>query len=130
VWTAGYYEAHVVVPGVLDFYGDLRIGGPFGVIGGFNHDLGWATTNNDAVLSQIYVLDLDLSQPDHYWLDGASLPLQREVVTVTYKQGDGFASESRRPCAHRSGRSSIARTESSTSSRRRSTVSSAPASSF
>jgi acyl-homoserine-lactone acylase len=95
VWTAGYYEAHVVVPGVLDFYGDLRIGGPFGVIGGFNHDLGWATTNNDAVLSAIYELDLDRTQPDHYWLDGASLPLQREVVTVAYKQGDGFASESR-----------------------------------
>jgi len=39
-WNAGYYEAHVVVPNVLDFYGDLRIGGPFGVIGGFNKDLG------------------------------------------------------------------------------------------
>jgi hypothetical protein len=26
-WTAGYYEAHVTVPGVLDFYGDFRVGG-------------------------------------------------------------------------------------------------------
>ena len=33
-WTAGYYEAHMTVPGVIDFYGDFRIGGPFGVIGG------------------------------------------------------------------------------------------------
>jgi len=49
-WTAGYYEAHVVVPGVLDFYGDLRIGGPFGVIGGFNRDPGWARKNKDALL--------------------------------------------------------------------------------
>src|SRR5688572_19223942 len=40
-WTAGYYEGHMTVPGVLDFYGDWRIGGPFGVIGGFNKDLGW-----------------------------------------------------------------------------------------
>ncbi|MFL5520479.1 MAG: penicillin acylase family protein, partial [Gemmatimonadales bacterium] len=39
-WSAGHYEAHVTVPGVLDFYGDFRIGGPFGVIGGFNRDLG------------------------------------------------------------------------------------------
>ena len=95
VWTSGYYEAHVVVPGVLDFYGDLRIGGPFGVIGGFNHDLGWATTNNDAVLSQIYEIDIDAAQPNHYWLDGASLPLQHETVTVTFKQGDGVGTESR-----------------------------------
>ncbi|MEP6491197.1 MAG: penicillin acylase family protein [bacterium] len=95
VWTSGYYEAHVVVPGVLDFYGDLRIGGPFGVIGGFNHDLGWATTNNDAVLSQIYEVDADTTQSNHYWLDGASLPLDHETVTVTFKQGAGFATELR-----------------------------------
>src|SRR6185369_8103367 len=31
-WTAGYYEAQVTVPGVLDFYGDFRIGGPFIVV--------------------------------------------------------------------------------------------------
>ena len=52
-WTAGYYEAHIVVPNVLDFYGDVRVGGPFGVIGGFNRDLGWATTNNDPLLWQM-----------------------------------------------------------------------------
>ena len=27
-WNAGYYEAHLTVPGVVDFYGDFRIGGP------------------------------------------------------------------------------------------------------
>ncbi|PYP41328.1 MAG: hypothetical protein DMD43_06790, partial [Gemmatimonadetes bacterium] len=47
-WDAGYYEAHVTVPGALDFYGDFRIGGPFTVVGGFNRALGWATTNNAA----------------------------------------------------------------------------------
>jgi acyl-homoserine-lactone acylase len=42
-WTAGYYEAHLTVPGVIDFYGDFRIGGPLIVIGsptgmsGFDH---------------------------------------------------------------------------------------------
>jgi hypothetical protein len=30
-WDAGYYEAHLIVPGVLEFYGDFRIGGPFTV---------------------------------------------------------------------------------------------------
>lgn len=84
-WNAGYYEAHVVVPGVLDFYGDLRIGGPFGVIGGFNRDLGWATTNNDPILFQIYSLDADTTKADHYWLDGVSHPLVHDSVTVQVK---------------------------------------------
>jgi acyl-homoserine-lactone acylase len=84
-WTAGYYEAHVTVPGKLDFYGDLRIGGPFGVIGGFNRDLGWATTNNDPMLYQIYSLDADTTKADHYWLDGKSQPLVSDKITVELK---------------------------------------------
>ena len=94
-WTAGYYEAHVTVPGVLDFYGDFRIGGPFGVIGGFNKDLGWATTNNAPDLEEIYALAVDPARPDHYLFDGASLPLQRELVTVTFRNGDGYSTETR-----------------------------------
>ncbi len=82
VWTAGYYEAHVTVPGKLDFYGDLRIGGPFGVIGGFNRDLGWATTNNDPIVFQVYALDVDTTKVDHYWRDGAAHPFMRDTVTV------------------------------------------------
>jgi acyl-homoserine-lactone acylase len=94
-WTAGYYEAHVTVPGVLDFYGDFRIGGPFGVIGGFNRDLGWATTNNAPDLDEIYALDVDPARVDHYLFEGTSLPVQRELVTVTFRNGDGLSTETR-----------------------------------
>jgi acyl-homoserine-lactone acylase len=95
-WNAGYYEAHVTVPGKLDFYGDFRIGGPFGVIGGFNRDLGWSTTNNDPLLEQVYALDLDPAQADHYLLDGVSRPIERERVKVEYATGGGtLASETR-----------------------------------
>lgn len=94
-WNAGYYEAHIVVPGTLDFYGDFRIGGPFGVIGGFNRDLGWATTNNDPLLKQIYALDADPAQADHYLLDGRSFPLQHERTVVEYRTPKGMASGSR-----------------------------------
>ncbi|HEX6965953.1 MAG TPA: penicillin acylase family protein [Gemmatimonadaceae bacterium] len=94
-WSAGYYEAQIDVPGVLDFYGDFRIGGPFGVIGGFNRDLGWATTNNAPLLGQIYALDVDSAQVDHYLLDGASVALERQLVTVQFKNGNGLASETR-----------------------------------
>jgi acyl-homoserine-lactone acylase len=95
-WTAGYYEAHMTVPGVMDFYGDFRIGGPLIVIGGFNPNLGWATTNsNSGDLSEIYSLELDRKTPDHYLLDGASLPIARESYTVAFKEGEGVSSETR-----------------------------------
>ena len=80
-WTAGYYEAHLTVPGVVDFYGDFRIGGPLIVIGGFNWHLGWATTNsNSGDLSEIYAIELDPNRPDHYRLDGASAAARSRTV--------------------------------------------------
>jgi acyl-homoserine-lactone acylase len=94
-WNAGYYEAHVVVPGKIDFYGDFRIGGPFGVIGGFNRDLGWATTNNDPLLLQIYALDADPRDSTRYVLDGESHPTEHDRVTVEYTTPGGMQSESR-----------------------------------
>lgn len=95
VWTSGYYEAHMTVPGVVDFYGDFRIGGPFAVVGGFNKDLGFATTNNAQDVDEIYVLDADTGRADHYWFDGASIPLTKESVSVEYRDGDSLATETR-----------------------------------
>ena len=94
-WDAGYYEAQITVPNVMDFYGDFRIGGPFSVVGGFNHDLGFATTNNAPELNAIYALDVDSTRADSYLFDGASLPLERQLVTVEYKNGPGLSSETR-----------------------------------
>jgi acyl-homoserine-lactone acylase len=94
-WDAGYYEAHMTVPGVIDFYGDFRIGGPFGVIGGFNKDLGWSTTNNAPDLEEIYELTVDPARVDHYLFDGTSIPLSRELISVEWKNGDGTSTETR-----------------------------------
>ena len=94
-WTAGYYEAHLTVPGIVDFYGDFRIGGPFAVVAGFNRNLGWATTNNSPDLAEIYALDVDPKVTDHYLFDGASLPLGRELLTVEFKNGDGLSTETK-----------------------------------
>ena len=94
-WTAGYYEAQVTVPGVMDFYGDFRIGGPFGVVSGFNAHLGWATTNNAPDLNEIYALDADTSRVDHYVFDNASVPLERELVTVSFRNGGSVSTETR-----------------------------------
>ena len=109
-WTAGYYEAHVTVPGVVDFYGDFRIGAPFTVIGGFNKNLGWSTTNNSQDLDEFYTFDVDPKTPDHYLLDGTSHPLERDLFTVKWRNGDGVSTETREyfstpygPVIHRQG---------------------------
>ncbi len=94
-WSAGYYEAHVTVPGVMDFCGDFRIGNPALLVGGFNRDLGFATTNNNTDNEAIYALDVDSTRVDHYMLDGASHPLQRVDVVAEYRNGGGLSSEVR-----------------------------------
>ena len=94
-WRAGYYEAHITVPGVINFYGDFRIGYPLYFNGGFNDNLGWATTNNDPDLEEVYALDVDPRYPDHVLFDGGSIPLTRVPITVHWKNGPGLASETR-----------------------------------
>jgi acyl-homoserine-lactone acylase len=94
-WSAGYYEAHLTVPGVVDFYGDFRIGGPFLVIGGFNRHLGFATTNNAQDRDELYALQADPERPDHYRFDGQSIPLRRELSSVTFRNGDALSTETR-----------------------------------
>ncbi|NNF38353.1 MAG: hypothetical protein HKN71_06785, partial [Gemmatimonadetes bacterium] len=91
-----YYEAHVRVPGVLEFYGDFRIGTAFGIIGGFNARLGWATTNNYPRYSQVYALEAHPTLPDHAVLDGRPLPLEERRRTADYRAEDGsVATETR-----------------------------------
>ena len=94
-WNAGYWEVHAVVPGRLDFYGDFRIGAPLGIIGGFNAQLGFATTNNDVDNAQVYALEADPASLDHYLLDGASIPLERELLTRRFRSGDAYGYETR-----------------------------------
>ena len=94
-WDAGYWEVHVVVPGRLDFYGDFRIGGPLGIIGGFNRHLGFATTNNDVDNTEVYELEIDPDRPDHYLLDGESVPVRREPMTLEYQNGDEYVQVTR-----------------------------------
>jgi acyl-homoserine-lactone acylase len=88
-WTSGYYEAHVRVPGKLDFYGDFRIGGPFSVIGGFNRDLGFSTTNNENRTHEYYAFRVDPLRADHIMIDDQSVRLRRDTVTVEYRDSSG-----------------------------------------
>ncbi len=98
-WGSGYYgayyEAQVTVPGVIDFYGDFRVGYPLYFNGGFNRHLGWATTNNSPDVDEVYVLEPDPDRADHYFFDDTSVPLERQTLTVEFKDGEGRSSETR-----------------------------------
>ena len=88
-WEAGYYEAHVQIRGDMEFYGDFRIGGAFGIIGGFNRHLGWATTNNSPSYSQVYAVQLHPSRDGYLLLDGNAGALQDSTITVDWTELDG-----------------------------------------
>jgi acyl-homoserine-lactone acylase len=94
-WNAGYWEAHVVVRGRLDFYGDFRIGGPLGIVGGFNAHLAFATTNNQVNTTELYALQEDPQRPDHYLFDGASVPIRRQSISVSYAEAGVLATTTR-----------------------------------
>ena len=107
-WNSGYWEAHVTIPGVINFYGDFRIGGPFIVIGGFNEYQGFATTNNAVNNDEVYAIDADTTAADRYIFDGASVPFVKEEVTVEFSTPTGIEKEVRTflsthigPIAHR-----------------------------
>ncbi len=89
-----YYEAHVTVPGKLNFYGSTFVGRPI-LTSGFNENLGWSHTVNYPDLEEIYEVDLDPHRPDHYLFDGGSVAMQGEEVTIEYKENDALKTETR-----------------------------------
>ena len=89
-----YYEAHLIVPGKLDFYGSTFIGRPI-LTSGWNEYLGWSHTVNAPDLEEIYELDLDPRHPDHYLFDGGSVPLERDDVVVRIKSHGKPATQTR-----------------------------------
>jgi acyl-homoserine-lactone acylase len=94
-WTAGYYEAHLIVPGKLNFYGDFRAGYGLGIIGGFNERLGFATTNNNPDLDDVYSFRLDPDDRMRVVVGNNSFPVTSETVTVEYKTRKGTARDKR-----------------------------------
>ena len=94
-YTSGYYEAQVTVPGVLNFYGDFRLGGPFTIIGGFNDRLGWSTTNNYGSPNQIYALLKTPGNPDSFSFGAGQEPISTRRVTAEYLDSDTLVPETR-----------------------------------
>jgi len=94
-YTSGYYEAHLTVSGLLNFYGDFRLGGPFTIIGGFNDRLGWSTTNNSGSPNQVYALLRDPGNPDAYLFDQTSTAIRTVQVSVEFMDSDSMGTVTR-----------------------------------
>lgn len=87
-WASLYWEAHVTVPGVLDFFGNTLVGYPV-LWAGFNKNLGWANTVNRADLDDLFALRLDPEIPDHYIFEGISRKLEKRTLSVEIAQKEG-----------------------------------------
>ncbi len=87
-WGSLYWEAHVRVPGRIDFYGSTLVGIPV-LRAGFNDRLAFVTTNNAPDLDDVYALKLDPQNPEHYVFDGRSMPIETRHVTLQVRAPDG-----------------------------------------
>jgi acyl-homoserine-lactone acylase len=87
-WSSLYWEAHVTVRGVLDFYGSTLVGFPV-LRAGFNDRLGYVQTNNAPDLVDILTVPLDPARAGHYRFEGESHPLRPKPVSVEVRTDDG-----------------------------------------
>lgn len=82
-----WYEAHIVVPGVLDVAGVTFPGMP-GIVIGFNRDAAWTFTNGQSDVNDYYVETVDdVRRPRKYLLDGVWKPI--ELQPEQYRDGAG-----------------------------------------
>ena len=94
-WSSLYWEAHLRVPGEIDFYGSTLAGIPV-LRAGFNDRLGFVTTNNAPDLDDVFGLQLDPARADHYLFDGRSMPLVKRDLSIQVRHDDGtIGTESR-----------------------------------
>ncbi|KPK81285.1 MAG: hypothetical protein AMS25_06835 [Gemmatimonas sp. SM23_52] len=88
-----WYEAHLVVPGVLDVYG-VTIPSLPAVLIGFNRDLAWSFTNTGADVIDYYEEELDdFERPTRYRVDGAWRPLEGRLEVYYGRGGATLATD-------------------------------------
>ncbi len=87
-WSSRYWEAHITVPGKINFFGSTLPGLPV-LRAGFNEHLGFVQTNNAPDMADVYALKLDPANPNQYVFDGKPRPLTKREVAVEIKTADG-----------------------------------------
>ena len=89
-WAGGmrFYQMQLTLPGTLDVMGAALPGLPLINIG-FNRHLAWTHTVDTSKHFTLYRLELDPKDPTRYLLDGKSLALTHQRLSVTVKGEDG-----------------------------------------
>ncbi|MGE8149956.1 acylase [Pseudomonas vancouverensis] len=89
-WVGGmrFYQMHLTIPDQLDVMGAALPGLPLINIG-FNQHLAWTHTVDSSKHFTLYRLQLDPQDSTRYLLDGKSLPLDKQTLTVNVKQAGG-----------------------------------------
>jgi acyl-homoserine-lactone acylase len=87
-WSSLYWEAHVAIPGRINFYGSTLVGIPV-LRAGFNDRLGYVQTNNAPDLDDIYSLPLVAGRPDLFLHDRRERRIARRQVAVDVLEADG-----------------------------------------
>jgi len=89
-WIGGmrFYQMHLTIPGKLDVMGAALPGLPMINIG-FNQHLAWTHTVDSSKHFTLYRLQLDPKDSTRYLLDGQSVPMDKQTVTVQVRQADG-----------------------------------------
>ncbi|MEX2270360.1 MAG: penicillin acylase family protein [Vicinamibacterales bacterium] len=87
-WSRRYWEAHVIVPGRINFYGSTLVGIPV-LRAGFNDRLGFVQTNNRPDLEDIYALPMVEGQADTYSFEGRPRKLERVDVSIDVRNPGG-----------------------------------------
>src|SRR5688572_13414681 len=87
-WSSLYWEAHVAIPGRINFYGSTLVGIPV-LRAGFNDRLGYVQTNNAPDLDDIYSLPLVAGRSDLFLHDRRERRIARRQITVEVLEADG-----------------------------------------
>jgi len=83
-----FYQMHLTIPGKLDVMGAALPGLPVINIG-FSQHLAWTHTVDTSKHFTLYRLQLDPKDPTRYLLDGKSVAMTRQTLSVPVKQDDG-----------------------------------------
>jgi acyl-homoserine-lactone acylase len=90
-----FYQVHLTIPGVLDVAGASLFGTPVVEIG-HTKGVAWTHTVSTAKRFTLFQLDLVRGKPTSYRVDGRTVPMTRQTVTVTVRRAGGELSSVKR----------------------------------
>jgi acyl-homoserine-lactone acylase len=83
-----FVEVHLTIPGQFDAMGVVLNGSP-SIFIGFNASLAWTRTTSTDAHAALYRLKLDPTDPTRYIVDGRSIPMKRQRITVPTRDARG-----------------------------------------